>query len=118
MIGSGMRENDTPDPIEVWADDPDDTDELYAELRGVVGITLAAVPAPTAPGEQGAALDLFTVALSSGAVTAFLQIIKTVAEAKRTKLVLNIRRGKNQLKITADNFDAVEPLVRRLFGGQ
>ena len=41
-----------------------------------------------------------------------------LAEAKGPKFVLNVRHDKNQLKIAADNFDAVEPLVRKLFGGQ
>jgi len=34
------------------------------------------------------------------------------------KFVLKIRRGKNQLKITADNFDDVESQIRKLFDGQ
>lgn len=104
--------------VEVWAEDPDDTDELYSELRGKVGITATATPTSAEPGEQGVTLDVLTVALSSGAITAFLQIIKTVIDAKGPKFVLSMRRGRNQLKITADNFDAVEPLVRLLFGGQ
>jgi hypothetical protein len=113
-----MTEDTAPAEAEVWADDPDDTDELYTELRGVVGIAVRAAPAPVEPGEQGAALDLLTVALSSGAITAFLQIIKTIAEAKGPKFVLKIRRGRNQLKITADNLDEVEPAIRSLFGGR
>jgi Effector Associated Constant Component 1 len=109
-----MRDHGAAARIEAWADDLDDTDELYAELSGVPGITVETVLAPAEPGEQGAALDLLVVALSSGAVTAFLQIIKTLAEAKGPKFVLSIRRGKNQLKITADSFDEVEPLIRKL----
>lgn len=60
---------------EIWAESPEDTDELYNALRGVAGITVTAVVPPSDPGEQGATLDMLTVALSSGAVTAFLQII-------------------------------------------
>lgn len=103
--------------IEVSADDQEDLDDLYAELRGVAGVTVEAVPAPIAPGEQGAALDVLMVALSSGAVTAFLQIIKTLADAKGPKFVLNIRHGKSYLKFTADNVDEAEAAIRRLFGG-
>lgn len=102
--------------IEAWADDPEDLDELYAELGVIPGVTAEPVSAPVEPGEQGAAVELLEVALSSGAVTAFLQIVKTLAEAKGPKFALSIRRGKSQLKITADNFDEVEPLIRRLFG--
>jgi Effector Associated Constant Component 1 len=103
---------------EVWADDAEDAEDLYAELSGIPGITAEAVSAPVQPGEQGAAFDVLMVSLSSGAVTAFLQIVKTLAEAKGPKFVLSIRRGKNQLKITADNFDEVEPAIRKLFGGR
>jgi len=103
---------------DVWAEDPNDTDVLYSELRGVAGITVTAASAPAEPGEQGSAVDLLMVGLSSGAVTAFLQIIRAIAVSKGPKFVLNIRRGKNQLKITADNLDEVEPLIRKLFGGR
>ena len=113
-----MTDHATPAEVEVQADNPEDIDDLYAELRGVTGVTVAAVPPPVTLGEQGAALDLLTVALSSGAITAFLQIVKTLAEAKGPKFVLKIRRGRNQLKITADNFDEVEPQIRKLFGRQ
>ncbi len=113
-----MTDHTSPAEVEVQADNAEDIDDLYAELRGVAGITVAAVPAPVTPGEQGAALDLLTVAISSGAVTALLQIVKTLAEAKGPNFVLNIRRGRDQLKITAKNFDEVEPQLRRLFGGQ
>lgn len=57
------------------------------------------------------------VALSSGAVTAFLQIIKTLADAKGPKFVLNIRHGKSCLKFTADNVDEAEVAIRKLFRG-
>lgn len=103
--------------VEVSADDLEDLDDLYAELRGVAGVTVEAVPGPTAPGEQGAALDVLIVALSSGAVTAFLQIIRTLADAKGPKFVLNIRQGKSYLKITAESVDEAEVAIRKLFGG-
>jgi Effector Associated Constant Component 1 len=106
--------NGSPAEIEIRADEYEDLDELYVELRGAPGLTVEAISAPVEPGEQGAALDLLMVALSSGAITAFLQIIKTLAEAKGPRFSLTIRRGKDRLKITADNFDDVEPLVRKL----
>jgi hypothetical protein len=110
-----MAENGWPAGAEISADEPEDLDDLYAELGGVPGVTLEAISAPVEPGEQGAAVEVLMVALSSGAITAFLQIMKTLAEAKGPKFVLKIRRGKNQLKITADNLDEVEPLLRELF---
>jgi Mrp family chromosome partitioning ATPase len=91
---------------------------LYAELGGVAGITTTAVSAAVQPGEQGAALDVLLVSLSSGAATTFLQIIKTLADARGPKFVLSIRRGKNQLKITANDFDEAESAIRTLFDRQ
>lgn len=116
--GAKMTADTTSTSAEIWADDPEDAEELYAELSGVSGITVEAVSAPVQPGEQGAALDVLIVSLSSGAVTAFLQIVKTMLDAKGPKFVLSIRRGKDHLKITADNFDEVEPTLRKLFGKQ
>jgi hypothetical protein len=113
-----MTDDSTATEVEVQADDPDDFDSVYSELRGVTGIAVTAVLAPSVAGEQGVALDVLMVSLSSGAVTAFLQIIRTLAEARGPKFVLSIRRGRNQVKITADTFDEVEPAMRKLFGGQ
>jgi len=116
-----MTGNALPDGAEVYADDPEDTEELYRELSGIPGISVGAAPATAQPGEQGAALDVLMVGLSSGAVTAFLQIVKTLAEAKGPKFVLRIRRGKDRLTITADSLEDVakiEQELRRLFGGR
>jgi hypothetical protein len=41
-----------------------------------------------------------------------------LAEAKTSKFEINIRRGKDRLKITADNVGEMEPVIRRLFGGK
>jgi Effector Associated Constant Component 1 len=103
--------------VEVTADSPEDVDELYAELRGTSGLTVTAVPAAAEPGEQGAALDVLMVGLSSGAITAFLQIIKVLAESHGPKFSLKIRQGKNKLEVTADNLDEVLPVIRELLDG-
>jgi hypothetical protein len=113
-----MTDNTAPAEVELTAHDPEDIDEVYDALRGVPGITATAVPAPTEPGDQGAALDVLMVALSSGAVTAFLQIIKVLAESRGPKFSLKIRQGKNKLEVTADNVDEVLPVIRELFDGQ
>ncbi len=112
-----MTENAVPAEVEVTADNPEVIDEVYGELRGVPGITVTAVPVPAVPGEQGAALDVLMVALSSGAVTAFLQIIKVLAESHGPKFSLKIRQGKNRLEVTADNIDEVLPVIRELIDG-
>jgi len=112
-----MTENHVPAEIEVAADNPEDIDEVYAELRGVPGITVTAAPVLAVPGEQGAALDMLMVGLSSGAVTAFLQIIKVLAESHGPKFSLKIRQGKNRLEVTADNIDKVLPVIRELIDG-
>lgn len=113
-----MTDNAVSAEIELTADKPDDIDEVYNGLRGVPGIRVTAVPAPTAPGEQGTALDILMVALSSGAVTAFLQIIKVLADSRGPRFSLKIRQGKNRLVVTADNVDEVTPLIRKLIDGQ
>lgn len=100
--------------VELTADDPEEIDEVYDGLRGVPGITVTVAPAPSVPGEQGAALDVLMVALSSGAITAFLQIIKVLAESRGPKFSLKIRQGKNKLEVTADNADEVLPVIRQL----
>jgi hypothetical protein len=117
MQGAVMTDNAAPSEVELAVDSPDHLDELYAELRGVPGIAVTAVPVPAVPGEQGAAFDVLLVALSSGAVTAFLQIIKVVAESHGPKFSLKIRQGKNRLEVTADNIDDVLPVVRELLDG-
>jgi hypothetical protein len=71
----------------------------------------------TAPGDQGAAFDVLTVALSSGAITALLQIIKVIAESRGPKFSLKIRQGKNKLEVKADNVDEVIPAIRDLLEG-
>jgi len=112
--GMTERTGSVTSVAEVRADNPDDFDEIYAGLRGVPGITVTAVPASAVPGEQGAALDVLTVALSSGALTAFLQIIQVLAESRGPKFRMKIRQGKNSLEVTADNLDEVLPLLREL----
>lgn len=113
-----MTDNTAPCEVELTAGNPDDIDEVYDGLRGVPGITVTAVPAPTAPGDQGAALDVLMVALSSGAVTAFLQIIKVLADSRGPKFSLKIRQGKNKLEVTADNVDEILPVLRELIDGK
>jgi hypothetical protein len=75
------------------------------------------VPAPPKPGEQGSLADLLTVALTSGAVTALLQIIKTVAESRGPGFRLQIRRGKEQLEITARDADKGLAALRNMLDG-
>jgi hypothetical protein len=112
-----MGEQTGTDAIEIWADAPDDFDALYAELRGAAAITVEAVPAPVKPGDQGSVVDLLTVACSGGAITVFLQIVKTLIESRGPSFVLKIRRGRDRLEVTSDNVDEVAPLIRELLGG-
>jgi hypothetical protein len=112
-----MTEPTRPDAIGVFTDDPDDFDALYAELRGVPGIRVDPMLAPIEPGAQGSTTDLITVALSSGAATAFLQIIKTLLESRGPSFVLKLRRGKDRLEISADNLDEAMPAIKELLGG-
>ncbi len=109
-----MTDRDTAASLEASAEDPENLDVLYAELRGRPGIAVEAVSAPVQPGEQGAALEMLLVGLSSGAVTAFLQIIKVLAESRGPKFSLKIRQGKNRLEVTAHNIDEALPVIREL----
>lgn len=112
-----MTEDIAAAEIEIRAGSREDAGDVYAALRGSPGITVRAVPAATLPGEQGVALDVLMVGLSSGAVTAFLQIVKTLAESRGPKFVLKIRRGKDRLEVTADNVEEVIPILRELMRG-
>jgi Effector Associated Constant Component 1 len=112
-----VTEPDTTGMVELSAEDADDFDALYAELRGVPGIAVRAVPTPVEPGDQGAMLDLLTVALSGGTVTAFLEIIKTLLESRGPGFVLKLRHGRNRLEITAETIDEALPLIKELLRG-
>ena len=113
----GVPEESPAHSIEISTEDPDDFDALYAELRGVQGILVEAVASPAQPGEQGSVLDLLTVACSGGAITVFLQIVKVLAESRRSTFELKIRRGKDRLEVSADNVDDVLPLIKELLDG-
>jgi len=112
-----MTDNTVPLEVELTADSPDDIDELYDGLRGVPGITVTAVPGSSEPGDQGAALDVLTAALSGGAVTTFLQIIMVIAKSRGPKFSLKIRLGKNKIEVTGDNIDELLPAIRGLLEG-
>jgi hypothetical protein len=112
-----MAEQRETGAVEVWTDDPDDFDALFAELHGAAAIIVEAVPAPVEPGDQGSVLELLTVACSGGAITVFLQIIKVLIESRGPSFVLRMRRGRDRLEVTSDNIDQVAPLIRELLGG-
>src|SRR5271170_7177478 len=99
------------DAVELSAASPEDFDALYAELRGVSGLTVTVVPAPAEPGEQGSIVDLLTVACSGGALTVFLEIVRSLVGSRGPGFVLKVRRGKDRLEITAENADEVLPLI-------
>ena len=103
--------------IEVSAKSLDDLEVLYGELRGVAGIAVALVPAQASAGEQGTVADLLTLGLTSGAVTALLQIIKTVAESRGPGFRLKIRRGKEHVEITARDADKGLAALKDLLDG-
>lgn len=56
--------------------------------------------------------------LSSGAVTAFLQIIRVLAESRGPKFQLKVRHGKNKLEVTANTVNEVLPVIRELLDGR
>jgi len=103
--------------VELALDGPERAEAVYAALRGVSGISVDAPPVPLGPGEQGGALELLTVALSGGAVTAFLQIIKTLLDSHGPGFALKVRRGRDRLEITADNAEQALAALRELLDG-
>jgi hypothetical protein len=103
--------------VEFFVEDPDDFDVLYAELRGTPGLAVEALPAPMVEGEQGSMLDFLTVACSGGAITAALQLVKSVIESRGPKFSLKVRRGKDRIEINAANIDEMLPLLRELMDG-
>jgi hypothetical protein len=113
-----MAQRTVADTVELSASDPDDFDALYAELRGVGGIRVRAVPAPALPGEQGSVVDLLTVACASGgAVALLLQIVRTLLESRRPGFVLKVRSGRTRLTVTADSAEEALPVLAELLGG-
>jgi Effector Associated Constant Component 1 len=102
------------DAVELAAASAEDFDALYAELRGVSGLTVTAVPVSAEPGEQGSIVDLLTVACSGGALTVFLEIIRSLVGSRGPGFVLKVRRGKDRLEITAENADEVLPLIAKM----
>jgi hypothetical protein len=111
------EEWDKADMVRFSAGDSSDFETLYAELRGVPGIKVEAVPAPIAAGEQGSVLDFLTVACSGGAITVALQIVKAVIQSRGPKFRLIVRRGRDRLEVTADNVDEALPILREMLGG-
>lgn len=103
--------------IELATDDLEDLEVLYRELHGTPGILVEAVSPLPEPGDQGAVLEFLTVACSGGAITVFLQIIRTLVESRSPRFVLKIRCGKDRLEINAANVEEALPAVRALIGG-
>jgi hypothetical protein len=104
--------------VEVTAETPSDVDDVYTALRGTPGITVTALSTPVSPGEQGAVVDGLMVALSSGAATAFLQIIKVLAESHGPKFKLKLRHGENALELSSDNVDEALVVLEEFMKGR
>lgn len=104
--------------IELSVGDIEDFDALYEELRGVRGIKVYAAAPTIEPGDQGAVLDLLSVALSGGAVAALLEIVKTLLESRGPGFVLKVRHGRDRLEITSDNADEALELLKKLLDEQ
>lgn len=103
--------------VEFAVDEVDDLYALFNELRGVPGLAVEAVPAPILPGEQGSALDFLTVACSGGAITAALQLVRSVVESRGPRFSLKVRNGKDHIEIDADNVEEMLPVLKELLGG-
>jgi hypothetical protein len=103
--------------LEISAAEQEDLDAVYSELRGMPGIRAQLEAAPVEPGEQGALADAMTVALTSGAVTAFLELLKVLAESRGPGFRLKIRNGRGRVEITARDADAGLAALKNLLDG-
>ena len=103
--------------VEFVVDDIDDLDVLFDELRGLPGVAVEAVPVPLVVGEQGSALDFLTVACSGGAITAVIQLVRSVVESRGPKFSLKVRNGKDRIEINAENVEEMLPVLKELMGG-
>ncbi len=103
--------------LQVSAEDARNLMVLYRELRGLPGTTVSAESEPTGPGEQGSAIELLTIGLSSGAVTAMVELLRTLVESRGPAFKLTLHQGKQKLEVRADTIDEVEPLLHQLFDG-
>lgn len=103
--------------LQLSTDDLNDLEVLYAELHGTSGIRVETQLAPIEPGDQGTLIDFLTVACEGGAVTVFLQIIKTVVDSRGPQFVLKIRHGKDRIEINAKTINEALPVIRELIDG-
>ena len=103
--------------VEFAADDLDNLEVLYAELHGTPGIIVEPVSSSLEPGDQGTALDFLTVACSGGAITVFLQIIRTLVESRDPRFVLKVRHGRDRIEVSAANLEEALPAVRAMISG-
>jgi hypothetical protein len=103
--------------VEFAVEDIDDLDALFNELRGTAGLAVQAVPAPIVVGEQGSVLDFLTVACAGGAITAALQLVRSVVESRGPSFSLKVRSGKDRIEINADNVEEMLPVLKEMLGG-
>lgn len=104
--------------VEFFVSDADDFDILYNELRGTPGVVVEAISAPIVEGDQGSELmDFLTVACSGGAITAALQLVKSVVESRGPRFSLKVRRGRDRIEISADNIEEMLPVLKELLRG-
>lgn len=105
------------DRLELVTDDPDDLFALYDELRVAPGIRVDAVPGTPAPGEQGAAVDLLSVALSGGGLAAMVKLLTVYAKTRGPVFRLKIRRGGDTFELTAENAEEARKVIGELLRG-
>lgn len=103
--------------LEIRAPEPGDLEAAYKVLRGKQGIDPEFVTATPEPGYLGGVAEVLTVALSTGAVTAFLQLITALVKSRGPAVKLNIRRGKDKVEISSDSVEEGLSLLREITRG-
>jgi hypothetical protein len=105
---------DTTGDVEFLAPDPEDLEALYREMLDLPGVRVVTVTAPIEPGDQGGGWDLLSAAVSGGAVTALIELIKSLAESRGSGFRLTVRRGRTRIELTGDDVERVLPELRDL----
>ena len=106
------------EPVQFRADDVEELEWLYEELRATPGLVVRAVSGPVVPGEQGGVLEFLTVALASGGgLTALVRLLTTLARSRAPKFSLKVSRGADRVELTGDNLAEALPIIKELLGG-
>ena len=104
-----------PSHIDIYVDEPGDFRSLHQWLRRTRGLTVEAVSALPAPGQQGSGWEFLSAAFASGgAGIAALQTLRAWLESRRSNLSVRVKVGDTEVGVTASNVREVMPILEKL----